>query len=51
MGWRLTMSEDKKDSVKIDDLRDTDIDAENRAKIEAMNALLKNAPKGPGMNP
>ena len=39
------MSEDNQDSVKIGDLRDTDIDEENLAKIEAMDALLKIAPK------
>ncbi len=39
------MSDEDKDEAIIVDLRDTDIDAENRAKIEAMEALLKSAPK------
>ena len=39
------MSDEDRDDVKIIDLRDTDIDAENRTKIEAMDALLKSAPK------
>ena len=39
------MSDEDKDETKIGDLIDTDIDAENLAKIEAMGALLKSAPK------
>ena len=39
------MSNEDKDETKIGDLLDTDIDAENLAKIEAMGALLKSAPK------
>ncbi|MAI09986.1 MAG: hypothetical protein CBD27_00380, partial [Rhodospirillaceae bacterium TMED167] len=39
------MSDEDTDESKVVDLRDTDIDAENLAKIEAMDALLKNAPK------
>ena len=39
------MSNEDKDEIKIGDLLDTDIDAENLAKIEAMEALLKSAPK------
>ena len=34
------MSDEDKDETKIGDLLDTDIDAENLAKIEAMGALL-----------
>ena len=40
------MSDEAKDQAKICDLRDTDIDAENLAKIEAMDARIKSAPKG-----
>ena len=39
------MSDEDIDEAKIGDLRDTDIDAENLAKIEAMDARLKSAPK------
>ena len=39
------MSDEDEDKTKIGDLLDTDIDAENLAKIEAMDALLKGAPK------
>ena len=39
------MSDEDKDETKIGDLLDKDIDAENLAKIEAMDALLKGAPK------
>ena len=39
------MSDEDTDESKVVDLRDTYIDAENLAKIEAMDALLKNAPK------
>ena len=37
------MSDEDTDKAKIGDLRDTDIDAENLAKIEAMDALLKSS--------
>ena len=40
------MSDEDKDEAKISDLRDTDIDSENLAKIEAMGAILESAPKG-----
>ena len=39
------MSDKDKDEAKISDLRNTDIDAENLTKIEAMGVLLKSAPK------
>ena len=39
------MSNEDEDETKIGDLLDADIDAENLAKIEAMEALLKSAPK------
>ena len=39
------MSNEDKDETQIGDLLDTDIDAENLAKIEAMETLLKSAPK------
>ena len=39
------MSDEDEDETKIGDLLDTDIDAENLAKIEAMETLLKSAPK------
>ena len=38
------MSDEDKDETKIGDLRDWDIDAENLAKIEAMDTLLQSAP-------
>ena len=39
------MIDEDEDENKIGDLLNTDIDAENLAKIEAMEALLKSAPK------
>ena len=39
------MHDEDNDEAKIGDLLDTDIDAENLAKIEAMDARLKSAPK------